>query len=72
MLILGSTEIYTINNSDVYDTYKDLYLSKKEHEERLLQGIQPANGLKAHVGAKKNRWHSTSIDNSGKCNLKDV
>ena len=53
MLILGSTEIYTINNSDVYDTYKDLYLSKKEHEERLLQGIQPANGLKAHVGAKK-------------------
>ena len=28
MLILGSTEIYTINNSDVYDTYKDLYLSK--------------------------------------------
>ena len=25
-----------INNSDIYDTYKDLYLSKKEHEENLL------------------------------------
>ena len=28
-LILGSTEIDTINNSDIYDTYKDLYLRKK-------------------------------------------
>ena len=52
-LILGSTEIDTINNSDIYDTYKDLFLSKKEREERLLQDIQPANGLKARVGAKK-------------------
>ena len=52
-LILGSTEIDTINNSDIYDTYKDLYLSKKEREEKLLQGIQSANGLKAQVGAKK-------------------
>ena len=40
VLLLGSKEIYTINNSDIYDTYKDLYLSKKECEERLLQGIQ--------------------------------
>ena len=52
-LTLGSTEIDTINNSDIYDTYKDLFLSKKEREERLLQDIQPANGLKARVGAKK-------------------
>ena len=36
-----------------YDTYKDLYLSKKEHEKKLLQGLQPANGLKVQVGAKK-------------------
>ena len=36
MLILGSKEIDTINNSDIYDTYKDLYLSKKEREERPL------------------------------------
>ena len=52
-LILGSIQIDTINNSDIYDTYKDFYLSKKEREERLLQGIQPANDLKARVGAKK-------------------
>ena len=31
----------------------DLYLSEKEHEVKLLQGIQPANGLKTLVGAKK-------------------
>ena len=53
MLILGSKEIDTINNSDIYDTYKDLYLSKKEREERLLRGIQSVNGLKARLGAKK-------------------
>ena len=52
-LILGSTEIDTINNSDIYDTYKDLYLSKNERKERLLQGIHPSNGLKERVGAKK-------------------
>ena len=33
VLMLGSKEIDTINNSDIYDTYKDLYLSKKEREE---------------------------------------
>ena len=53
MLILGSNEIDTINNSDIYDTYKDLYLSKKKGEERLLQGIQSVNGLKVRLGAKK-------------------
>ena len=42
-----------INNSCIYDAYKDLYLSEKEGEERLLQGIQPTNGLKACLGAKK-------------------
>ena len=51
--LLGSIEIDTINNSDIYDTYRDLYLSKKEREEMLLQGIQPGNGLKARMGAKK-------------------
>ena len=38
--MLGSKEIDTINNSDIYDTYKDIYLSEKEHEEKLLQGMQ--------------------------------
>ena len=49
--MLGSKETDTINNSDIYDTYKDLYLSEKEREEKLLQGIQSANGLKERVGA---------------------
>ena len=53
VLMLGSKDIATINNSDVYGTYKDLYLSKTEREEKLLQGIQSANGLKAWVGVKK-------------------
>ena len=48
-----STGNDTINNSDIYDTYKDLYLSEKERGKRLLQGIQSINGLKACLGAKK-------------------
>ena len=51
--MLGSKDIDTINNSDIYDAYKDLYLSKKEREEKLIQGIQSASGLKARVGGKK-------------------
>ena len=65
-------DIDTINNSDIYDTYKDLYLSEKEREEKLLQGIQSANGLKVCFRWKKIRWYSTNIDNSGKCDKKDV
>ena len=53
VLMLGSKDIDMINNSDIYNTYQDLYLSEKEREEKLLQGIQLANGLKARVGAKK-------------------
>ena len=52
VLMLGSKDIDMINNSDIYDTYKDLYLSEKERQEKLLQGIQSANGFKAQVGAK--------------------
>ena len=59
--MLGSKDIDTINNSDIYDTYKDLYLSEKEREEKLLQGIQSANGLKARVGAKKIRWAAMTV-----------
>ena len=47
----GSNEINTINNANIYDTYKDLYLNEKEREEKLLQGIQSENGLKARIGA---------------------
>ena len=53
VLMLESKEIDTSNNSDICDTYKDLYLSEKEREGKLLQGIQSANGLKTRVGAKK-------------------
>ena len=52
-LLLGLKNIVTISNSDIYDTYKELYLGEKEREERLLQGIQSANGLEAWMGAKK-------------------
>ena len=52
VLMLGSKDIDTINNSDLYDTYKDIYFSEKEREEKLFQGIQSANGLKLRVGAK--------------------
>ena len=51
--MLGSKDIDTITNSHIYDTYRNLYLNKKEREEKLLQGIQSANSLKARVGAKK-------------------
>ena len=51
--MLGFKKIDTINNPRIYDTYKDLYLSEKEREEKLLQGIQSANGLQALAGAKK-------------------
>ena len=53
VLMLGSKDIDTINSSDIYDTYKDFYLSEKEREKKLLQGIQSGNGLKTLVGAKK-------------------
>ena len=39
VLMLGSNEIDTINYSDIYNTYKDLYLGEKEREEKLLQFI---------------------------------
>ena len=53
--MLGSKEIDTINNSDIYDTYKDLYLSKKEREKKLLQGVQSTNGSEARVVVAKNQ-----------------
>ena len=43
VLMLGSKDTDTINNSDIYGAYKGLYLNEKEREEKLLQGIQPAN-----------------------------
>ena len=51
VLMLGSKEIDAINNTDTYDTYKDFYLSEKECEKKLLQGMQLVSGLRAWVGA---------------------
>ena len=51
--MLSSKEIDTISDSNIYETYKDLYLSEKEHEEKLAQGIQSTNSLKTWVGVKK-------------------
>ena len=59
VLIFASKNIDTIDNSGVYDKYKDLYLIEKELEEKVLQGTQLANSLKTRVGAKKHmtrRW----------------
>ena len=32
----GSKEVHATNNLDIYDAYKNLYLSEKEREEKLL------------------------------------
>ena len=61
-LILGSKSIDTISNSDIYDTYKELYLSEKEREDRLFEGIQSGNGLKTRMRAIKQMAH-TDNDN---------
>ena len=57
-----------INNSDIYDTYKDLHLSEKERKEKLIQGIQSANALKAWVGAKKSDGTALTLTTPKKCN----
>ena len=50
VLMLRSNEI---NNSDIFDTCKDLYLNEKELEEKILQDIQSENDLMVQVGAKE-------------------
>ena len=65
VLMLGSKEIDTINNADIYNTYKDLYLSEKEREDTV------SKWFKGSRRCKKGRWHGTNSDNHGKCNQKD-
>ena len=36
VLMYGSKEVHATNNLDIYDAYKNLYLSEKEREEKLL------------------------------------
>ena len=63
VFMLGSEEIDTIVNSDMYDTFKDLYLSEKQCGEKLLQAIQSANGLKTWIQAK----NTNNKSNQRKC-----
>ena len=51
-LYLGSTELEVTKNSDIFDVYRELYLTKKQREIMYLHSIQAENGLKARVGAK--------------------
>ena len=62
VLMLVSRDIDTINNSDIYDTYKDLYLSEKKHEEAAPRYIV-RQWVKSTFRCKKGRWHRTNIDN---------
>ena len=48
---LNSINIF--DSSDVYNTYKDLYVCKEEGDEKLSESIQSANGLKVWVGLAK-------------------
>ena len=52
-LLLGGKNINILNNSNEYDTHKDLYMTSNEREDALLQGIQSKTGLKARLGATK-------------------
>ena len=70
--MLGSKDIDTINSSDIYDKYKDLYLREKEREEKLLQGIESSQWFISTSRHKRSRWYSTNIDDSGKCDKKHV
>ena len=51
--MLQSKEIDTINKTDIYDTCKDLYFSKKGRKEKMPRGTQSTNGLKARADARK-------------------
>ena len=60
--MLGSTDTDKINNSDT--TLTRTFTSVKKNVKRsYLHGIQSANRLKARLGGKKIRWHSTNSDN---------
>ena len=63
MIMIGSKKIDSINNADIYDTYKDLYLIKNVREEKILHDIQLADGLRVRVSANKaNKKSNNSYD----------
>ena len=50
LLMLGSKGIDIVNNSDICDTYKDLFLSEKEREKNYFKEYREQ---KTHLEAKK-------------------
>ena len=65
LLMLGLKEIDTINNADIYDAYKDLYLSEKNVQRSCFKINE---WFKGTARCKKGRWHRTNSHNQGKCN----
>ena len=63
-----SKEIDTINNVDVFDMFKDLYLSEKEVTSKHTDDQWLGN-----IGeCKKRKWFSSGSKNPGKCDKKGV
>ena len=48
---IEGNEVYSLDDADIYNCYKDLWLSKKEKEFRVYQGIESANQTKLRVGS---------------------
>ena len=70
--MLGSKEIDTISNSDIYDTYKDLYLRKKRTRRKAASRYTVSQWLKGTYRCKKYGCHGTGSGNPGKCDQKDA
>lgn len=67
VLMIGSKEIDTINNSDICDTYKNFYLSQKEGQEKLLRTINSNNGLKVRIGSTSRDSTEITKKDNRKC-----
>ena len=52
-------------------TPNDLYLSKKEHEQKLFHRIQPANGFKTQAGTENGDGSSITVTTQENAKKKD-
>ena len=48
---LEGREVLSVNDANVFMTYRDLWLTKNQREDRVYQGIQGDNGLKHRINA---------------------
>ena len=71
VLILGSKDPDTIKNSDIYDTYKDFYLTKRTWREAVPRHAV-GQWFKGTCGWKKGRLRSNDSENLENCDYKDV